>query len=153
MSDSEWVKGITELLKQVEGHREKRLEVLDAARSIDHQFPTKGEIADHFRGWFRAWVEHMGYMVHLPSAVDRMPMTLLRSDGEVRSEYGLSTEKGIREKQRQLAANREERIERFIRESRGCNPLYCLHFLGARDEYDLAMEKMRAQAHIGREER
>jgi hypothetical protein len=128
------------------GSVEKRRAAYVAAKTMEETLPSGSRNADAFRRMlrraFEQWVHRMLFLQPLPAIDAHLPDTMLRSDVEVAGDYGLQTAKGIQEKQRNISAAREARIERCIHHMQaGWLEGECVAFVCARDEWRDALEK------------
>ena len=136
----------SELKSITVGSVDKRRDAYRAAAVMEETMPTGTRNAAAFRQilrrTFEQWVHHMLFLQPVPVVDAHLPETMLRSDVEVATDYGLGTEKGIRDKQRNISAARDMRISRCADHiAAGWTEGECISFVCARDEWRDAKRK------------
>ena len=148
---AEWLDKIAGMLDNSMGKNAQRQAAYDAATQMDALLPYGTRNADLFaqllRKMFETWIHGMHYLRPVEALDHRLPETMMRSDLEVASEYGLTSEKSIHAKQEWLERARSMRVQRCVAHlEAGWPPEDCISFICARDEWEQARRKARAAA-------
>lgn len=147
MSDrSEWLESIVTLLADSLGTSEQKRTAYKAAADFEANLPSGSPRAERWaeplKRLFTLWVERMHYLRPEEGIDHRLPESVDRSDVEVAAEYGLRTSKGIEDRQKQLYAAGECRVERCANHLRvGWEPEMCVCFVCSKQEWRRALQK------------
>lgn len=137
---SEWLEGVFAALKDSLGSNEQKARAYKAAIDMEAALPTGSKNAERFAGMLRkmfdVWVYRMIYLRPEEDPAHHLPESIHRSNVEVAVEYGLRTQKGIEEKQQQIADAADRRIQRAVEHAEAGWALEdCLCFVASKQEW------------------
>jgi hypothetical protein len=151
MSD-EWLQQIHDTLADSLGTNEQKRVAMQAARDLDATLRTRwpdqsteAAAPRQLRAWFSTWIHQMRYLVVMSALDHLLPPSVtdpsVRTDADLSSDYGITTQAGIRSKRDQIGLAKLSRVERCTTHLReGWPEEACIGFVAARDEWQEARQ-------------